>query len=241
MNDLVVIKNDVPVVSTFDLYTVMGYSQHRNLKELIDNHFESFSEFGIMRFETVKPSGKGGRPVKCYLLNEEQFTFLAMMMRNTNEVVKLKVKIAKEFLRMRSTLANIVAQQDDPERQKVRLDGKAIYMQKTDVIKDFVGYATAQGSKSASKYYMSLAKMENNALFFIEAKYKNMREIMTIKQLMQIATADQLVEKALKDGMDQGLPYKDIYQLAKERVVAFANIIGKSQLHDLALENKQGE
>lgn len=242
MNDLVILKDEIPVVSTFDLYSRMGYTEHRNLKEIIDKHIDSFNEFGVMRFETVKPtSSKGGRPVKVYLINEEQFTFLAMMMRNTDEVVKLKVKIAKEFLRMKQTLANIAAQQDDPSWHHVRSDGKAIYHQKSTVAKDFVDYAKAQGSTSAERYYSNLAQMENKALFFIERKYKNMREIMTIKQLMQIATADQLVEKALKDGMDQNLHYKDIYKLAKDRVIAFATIIGKSHLHDLALESKEKE
>lgn len=239
MGDLVVMVNNVPVVSTFEIFSKMGYSEHRNLKETIEKHMDSFNEFGQMRFETVKPKGvKGGRPTKVYLLNEDQFTFLAMMMKNSPEVVALKVKVAKEFIRMRKVLANIVAQQHDNEWQNVRSDGKAVYLQKTDVIKDFVDYATDQGSSSAKKYYMALTKMQNSALFFIEAKYKNLREIMTIKQLMQVATADDVVEKAIKEGMDSGMHYKDIYQLAKERVIAFANIIGKSYIYDLQLENK---
>ncbi|CAH9015564.1 Rha family regulatory protein [Vibrio phage 242E40-1] len=239
MNDLVIMRDEIPVVSTFELYERMGYKEHRNLKETIDKHIDSFNEFGDMRFETVKPLGKkGGRPVKCYLLNEDQFTFLAMMMKNTKEVVDLKVKIAKEFIRMRQTIANLITQRQDPQWQNVRADGKAVYLQKTDVIKQFVEYAKAQGSTSAERYYSNLARMENNALFFIERKYKNMREIMTIKQLMQIATADDVVEKAIQEGMDNKMHYKDIYLLAKERVIAFANIIGKSHLHDLKLENK---
>lgn len=237
MNDLVIMQNDIPLISTFDLFSRMGYSEHRNLKETIDKHIGSFSEFGVMRFETVSQKGtKGGRPTKAYLLNEDQFTFLAMMMRNTPEVVKIKVKVAKEFIRMRQTISNLISQRDNPDWQNVRSDGKQVYLQKTDIIKEFVNYAKSQGSTSAERYYSNLATMENKALFFIERKYKNMREIMTIKQLMQIATADDVVEKAIKEGMDKELPYKEIYQLAKERVVSFANIIGKSHLHDLALE-----
>ena len=50
---------------------------------------------------------------------------------------------------------------------------------------------------------------------------------------------ETVIEKAIKEGMDAGLHYKEIYQLAKERVIAFANIIGKSFVHDLQLEHKQ--
>lgn len=237
MNGLVTIKNDVPVVSTADIYKRLGYSDHRNLKETIEKHIESFAEFGVMRFETVKQAGeKGGRPTKVYLLNEEQFTLLAMLMKNTAEVVALKVGVAKEFLRMRRTLANIVSQRNDSEWQNVRNDGKQVYMQKSNAVKDFVEYAKAQGSTSAERYYTNLATMENRALFFIECKYKNLREIMTIKQLMQVATADDVIEKALKEGMEQRMNYKDIYKLARDRVVAFAEIIGKSHVHALQLE-----
>ena len=55
---------------------------------------------------------------------------------------------------------------------------------------------------------------------------------------MQVATADQVIEKALQDGMNDKLLYKDIYVLAKERVIAFSNIIGKSLVIELQ-ENKR--
>lgn len=238
MNDIVVIKNEMPLVSTFLLYEKMGYKDHRYLKELIDNNITSFEGFGVMRFETAKPKGKGGRPVKSYLLSEDQFILLAMMIRNSPDAIKLKVRIAKEFIRMKKTISNLVAQRKDSDWINTRKDGKAIYMQKTTVIKEFVDYAISQGSKSAQRYYTNIATMENKALFIMETKYPNMREVMTIKQLMQVSTADDVIEKALKDGMDRELPYKEIFKLAKERVIAFAGIIGVSHLHDLKLESK---
>lgn len=240
MNDLVIIKNEVPVVSTFDLFSRMGYREHRMLKKVVKDNIDAFNEYGLVQLEVQKPtSTNGGRPTESYLLNEDQFILLVLLAKNTQESVELKIRVSREFKRMKQTVANLIAQRQDPNWQNVRSDGKAVYLQKTDVIKQFVEYATNQGSSSASKYYMSLAKMENKALFFIEAKYKNLREIMTIKQLMQVATADDVVEKAIKEGMDSGMHYKDIYQLAKSRVISFAEIIGKSHVHELQIENKQ--
>ena len=207
--------------------------EHRAIMQLLKTHSGRKT---LSTFEMSKVS-RGGRPVEFAMLNEIQTTFLITLMRNSDIVVEFKEKLTQEFFRQRETIAQLVRQQKDPNWQNVRSDGKHVYLQKTDIIKQFVNYAKAQGSTSAERYYSNLATMENKALFFIESKYKNMREIMTIKQLMQIATADQVVEKAIQEGMDQELHYKDIYQLAKERVIAFANIIGKSHLHDLALES----
>ncbi len=237
MNDLVVLVNNKPLISTFLLFEKMGYKEHRKLKEVVNDNIDYFYEFGILPLERVKPNNKiGGRPIEAYMLNEDQFVLLVMLAKNNNESIALKVRVAKEFKRLKAVVANIVSQQRDTNWQNIRSDGKVVYKQKTDVIKNFVDYATAQGSKSASMYYTNLAKMENKALFLIEQKYDNLREILTIKQLMQVCTADDVIEKALLDGMNGDLPYKEIYKLAKERIISFAAIIGKSQVH--LLENK---
>jgi hypothetical protein len=70
--------------------------------------------------------------------------------------------------------------------------------------------------------------MENKALFLLEQKYTNLRDTLDIHQLSTIKSADQIVMKALKDGMDKGMHYRDIYAMAKLRVESFAEIIGKT-------------
>ena len=234
MNDLVVLTNNQPAVSTFVLFVAMGYGEHRALKKIISDNISDFEEFGVVRFQMQKPTAKGGRPTQGYLLNEDQFILLVLLARNSKEVIALKIRVAKEFSRLKKVVANIVSQQKDPNWQNVRSDGKIVYKQKTDVIKDFVDYATKQGSTSAHRYYTNLAKMENKALFLIEQKYKNLREILTIKQLMQSCTADDVIEKALIDGMNKEMDYKEIYKLARDRIHSFAEIIGKSQVHFIA-------
>lgn len=239
MNDLVVLVKSKPLVSTFLLFEKMGYKEHSRLKRVITGHIDEFNEMGFLHLERQKPTDKkGGRPVESYLLDEDQFILLALLVKNSPESVAIKLRVAKEFKRLRNVVSSIVSQQRDPNWVDARSDGKIIYKQKTDVIKQFVDYAANQGSKSAPRYYGNLAKMENKALFFIEQRYDNLRDILTIKQLMQACTADDVIERALLDGMGDELPYKDIYKLAKERVIAFAAIIGKSQVHDLVIESK---
>ena len=238
MGDLVTLINEIPLVSTFRLFSVMGYKEHRMLKKVIKDNEAAFLDLGLMQLEVTKPSSKsGGRPVESYMLNEDHFILLVLLAKNTPESVALKIRVSKEFKRLKQIASSLVSQRSDPNWQNIRSDGKIAYKQKTDVIKQFVEYATLQGSASSKMYYTNLAKLENNSLFFIEQKYKNLREILTIKQLMQVCTADDVIDKALTEGMEQELHYKDIYKLVKSRLVAFAGIIGKSQVQGLLCDN----
>lgn len=238
MGELVTMINEEPTVSTFDLFLKMGYGEHRALKKIITDNMSDFEDLGVVRFQMKKPNAKGGRPTKGFVLNEDQFILLVLLARNSKEVIQLKIRVSKEFKRLKKVASALVSQRQDPNWQNIRADGKIAYKQKTDVIKSFVEYATKQGSKSASMYYTNLAKLENKSLFFIEQKYKNLREILTIKQLMQVCTADDVIDKALTEGMNNNLHYKDIYKLVKERLIAFANIIGKSQVQNLITQDK---
>lgn len=119
MNDLVIMKNDVPVFSTFDLFAKMGYREHRMLKKVITDNFESFEEFGLMQLEVKKPTKKeGGRPSESYLLNEDQFMLLVLLAKNSPESVQLKVRVSREFKRMKQTISK--ANHLKPTRQAAR-------------------------------------------------------------------------------------------------------------------------
>ena len=74
-----------------------------------------------------------------------------MLVKNTIESIEFKNRIEIEFNRMQKTISALVAQRKDANWMHIRKDGIAVYHQKTDVIKQFVDYATAAGSKSASK------------------------------------------------------------------------------------------
>jgi len=230
-----------PRVKTWDLWKGFGYSEHRMLKRVIADNVTDFEELGkvvIISAATEAENKKKGRPDESYFLNEDQFMLLVTMVKNTPESKKLKMALVKEFRRMKNALASLATQKSTLDYHTARQNGKQVYFQKTDVIKQFVEYATAQGSQSAKLYYANIAKMENSALFLVEQKYPNLREVLNVRQLMQVATADQIVEKALQDGMNDHLHYKDIYKLAKERIIQFSEIIGKSQVIALLEQNK---
>lgn len=231
MNKLVRMKNNEPITDTLIISKGVG-NHHKNVMELLRNYSHTKT---LSTFKTEKVSN-GGRPVEYAILNETQATFLITLMRNNEKVVDFKEKLSIAFINQRKIIQQLISQQAQPTWINVRKDGKVIVNQKSDVIDTFIKYAIKQGSNSAKWYHANFAKMENQAMFIFEQKYPNMREVLTIKQLMQVATADDIIEKAIKEGMEQELFYKDVFKLAKERIIKYVEIIGKSPI--LEIEEK---
>jgi hypothetical protein len=51
---------------------------------------------------------------------------------------------------------------------------------------------------------------------------------------MQVCVADQIVERVYAEAVETNMHYKDAYKLAKERVNAYAAVVGKSPILMLA-------
>lgn len=228
--DLVLLKDLEPRTTSLIISEQTGNSID-SVKRLIRTYKKQLEEFGVLGFEIRKPTEKGGRPFEEFYLNEEQLTFLIMTFRNNEKVIDFKMRITKEFFRMKKALSKLSEEKATQDYQLARKSGKQLLKYKTDVVKSFVEYAINQGSngyKTESLAYSNIAKMENKALFIIEQKFPNVREVLNTQQLMIIATADQIVEKALLEGMEKEMNYKDIYQMAKERVLKFAELMPKT-------------
>lgn len=103
-----------------------------------------------------------------------------------------------------------------------RTDGKIIRKKETDSIKLLVDYATASGSKSANRYYVAVTSMTNKLL----GVEPNSRDSLSADQLQQVAILEGVVDIAIRDGVKAEMPYKDIYQLAKERASHVVQAIG---------------
>jgi len=192
--------------------------EHKAVMQLIRKYQSEFSEFGFPHFECEKNRGTQGRQTEFAILNEGQTLFLFTLMRNSTAVVEVKKNLVKEFFRLRKTVAKLQAQQANEAWVEMRKSGKVERRLETDTIQDFIYYATSQGSKNAHTYYKNITKMQNKALFIIEQEFPNLREVLSGRQLGILKSVDLAVMYALKDGMEQGLDYHDIYKLAKNHV-----------------------
>lgn len=75
---------------------------HRGLMQLVRNYQGDFEQFGKVQFETRL--NRRGSPTEYAMLNEAQATLLMTFMRNSPRVVEFKVRLVKEFFRMRDEL-----------------------------------------------------------------------------------------------------------------------------------------
>ncbi len=239
---LVIVKNENLLVGTADLAKGFGVN-HRDIKDLINKYKSEFEEWGVIAFQTQKPTSKnGGRPLDELLLNEEQATYLCTLLRNHDTARDFKRKLTREFFRQRKLLIKLVSQQQNQEWLEKRATGKIERRLETDTIKLFVEYAKEQGSKSAEKYYMVISKMENNSLFaldFMGQKFPNLRDILDGFALDSLKMADHIVGRSLKDGMKDKIHYKDIYKKARDSVESFAILMGKTPLRMIMTEDKR--
>lgn len=170
-----------------------------------------------------------GKKFTAYRMNKTAFSMIAMRFE-TKAAFKWQAIFAKAFVKMEKALAHIENQKANAEWLERRASGKLTRHEETDTVKIFVDYAKNQGSTKAETYYMNISKMQNKALFLIDQKFHNIRDLLDLHQLSTIEAADRIVVKALQDGMKRGLHYKEIYQIAKNNVETFAMLHGKSSV-----------
>lgn len=249
MEDEIVKMHDAePRAGTFLI--AQGFDrEHSKVVRLIEKYKDRF-----LRLENNKrlsrelivhkvPAKTAGRPVEEYLLNEKQTIFLGSLFRNTEIVLDFKERLANDFVEVKSRLLAIINQNQDPTYQLTRDTGKIVRKQATDQMQRFVEYSTEQGSKSANMYYSNITRMMNGMLFITEGKYKNLRNVMTTQQLMTVSSAEQIIDRSLRIGMDKKLFYKEVYKEVKANVMLFADLHGQSNIIDefLKINNEKGK
>lgn len=222
MNNLVEIQGGQLVVNSLKVAEKFGKA-HRDVLKAIRN-LDCSEDFILRNFAPSSYTNRQNKTVPCYLLTRDGFSFLCMGFTG-KEAARWKEAYIRAFNQMEKQL---LKEQDQLEWKQARLQSKEVRKSVTDTIKNFVDYATSQGSKSASMYYANITKMEYAALELVEKGSKiptGFRDNLDMMDLCFLATAEQIAKQSLHAGMSQRLHYKEIYQLAKERVNAYAETV----------------
>lgn len=212
MEELVYLKRDDAFTDSMIIAEGTG-NQHESVVRILTKHRKDFEDFGKLEFVDLK-SGKRGRPTKVYLLSEEQATLLVTYLDNTEIVRQFKKTLVHQFFVMRKFLAEKQTTVWLEARQQGMITRKA----ETDVIKELVEYAKAQGSTHADMLYMTYSKLANT-LCGIKS-----RDQATSSQLHDLSIFENLILSMIRSGIEANMDYKQIYKECKARCNAAQQI-----------------
>ncbi len=234
MVNVIEIWEDEPRAGTYLI--AKGFDRnHKKVLELVRKYESDFLDFGPLKGRKLKSTG--GRAANEIMLNEDQTMFLGTLLKNNKRVVEFKKLLVSSFRDLRLKFDSLQSKKNEPEYIATRTAGKLVRKTTTDAMKDFVEYAKSQGSGSPERYYSNITKIMNGLLFIVDGKFKNLREVMSVTQLMTTSSAEQIIDRGLRDGMSHKKFYKDIYQDVKSRVMIFADLHGKSEVIEQSLLN----
>lgn len=207
MNEIVFLKQDDVFTDSLVIAEQTG-NQHSSVTRLIRKNRETFENMGTIKFMDFKSKNpKGGRPAKVYMLNEMQATFLITLLDNTPKVIAFKAELVSQFYKMRQ----FILERHTIEWQETRKQGKLTRKAETDVIKQLVEYAKNQGSTHSEMLYMTYSKLANSL-----SGIKSCDEA-TVSQLNNLSIFENIILQMICNGIEEGLNYKQIYQICKSR------------------------
>lgn len=163
-----------------------------------------------------------GQAYTAYLMDRDFFMMLGMRFE-TKEAIIWQSKFIDAFNEMENKLLKAELNKHDSDFIQVRQKGKQSRLEETDVIKDFVDYATKQGSKNAKFYYKHITKATYQALELMVQKQPKLRDTLDIYQLSELLLAERVAKNSLKKYMELGRHYKDVYKCVADDLTTFGN------------------
>jgi len=222
MNSLVEVRNGEPTVSSLRVAEHFGKA-HRDVLRSISN-LSCSEKFSLRNFAQSEFKNSRGKTIPVVHMTKDGFTFLCMGFTG-EKAGAWKEAYIEAFNAMEKALSR---KSEAVQWKQASLQLKAVRREVTDCIKDFVEYATRQGSKSASMYYKNITKMEYAALELVENGSKvpdGFRDTLDLTAISYLQAAETRAKQALVEGMKAGMHYKEIYLYAKQAVNALAGAI----------------
>ena len=207
MNELVYLKAD-DVFTDSMILAEATENQHTSIVRLIKSKRKRLERFGTLRFMDLKSkNSKGGRPIKCYLLNEPQATLLITFLNNSEKVDDFKTELVRQFFEMRK----FIAERHTEAWIETRQTGKITRRELTDMIQQLIEYAKGQGSTHSHFLYKNYTELAQKLCNI------SSRDSATTIQLNNLSIFENIMLHLIKQGMEKGMNYKDIYKECKDR------------------------
>lgn len=210
MNELVYLKNDATVCDSLQVAEKFG-KRHDNVLQVIDNLRETLLEIEERSemFIIGRRKADDGQYHRMYLMNRDGFSLLVMGFTGKSALV-WKLRYIKAFNQMEK----FIQEKNTAAYQRADQAEKATRRAETDVIKEFVEYARAQGSTHADHYYTNYTRLAYKAVGITD------KATAAGIQLDDLSLVEHLIAHTLRTGMAAGRNYKEIYQDCKDRLKA---------------------
>lgn len=190
---------------------------------------EYSKEFTERNFALSEYKDSTGRKLPMYYMTRSGFSAIVLKFTGKRAAI-FQEQYITAFERMEEYLSAIKANHHLEEWVKTRKEGITARKGETDVISRFIQYAIGQGSKSAHWYYKHITEATYKALFLIAQKHPSIRSILAVEQLSNLMCAERIVQRKLVQYMDEGIHYKKIFDLVKDDIVKFSEMIGKTRI-----------
>lgn len=220
VNLIEVIKGE-PMTNSYILAKEFGIPHNDLLKKLRVLAGEiipaRFSEMYRSDFREVR-----GREYETFNMNRDGYMFLIMNI-STKKAHDKKLAFIDAFNAMEKALLKLDFNSKNEGWAKQRLQSKAARLGETDVIKEFVIYATGQGSKSAKFYYKHYTNATYKALGLIQHKRPKLKDTLDMMELSQLMVAENVAKQSIRKHMGNGEHYKSVFLLVKQDLITFGN------------------
>lgn len=205
MDELVYLEKEEAVCSSLDVSRSFG-KRHDNVLRSIGGLLENEeTQKMFKKLNYVDSQNKQKYPM--YLMNRDGFSLLVMGFTG-KKALDWKLKYINAFNQMEKIIRERQSQSWIESRSVGKLSRKA----ETDVLKQLVEYAKQQGSEHADMLYMTYSKLANKTAGVTD------RETATTQQLMNLSFVENIILNMVQDGIQQELPYKEIYRNVKDRL-----------------------
>ncbi|HRF06557.1 Rha family transcriptional regulator [Accumulibacter sp.] len=224
--NIVAVAHGKPTTTSLLIADLFG-RHHRNVIRSIDRLIEN-RVIDVLSVERISYRDSMNREQVAYRIPERE-SLIVMPFIGGRRAEEGQCKLVDAFLAARDEINRLRQMHASPDWHQARIEGKSARRDETDAIATFAEYATSQGSRSASRYYLLLTKETNRALFFVNsAAGKDFRQGLSAQQLASVAMAERIVERSLLESMAAKTFYKDAYRTTAERLRQFAALIGQS-------------
>ena len=163
-----------------------------------------------------------GQKYKVFLMDRRSFSLLSMRFTGV-KALEWQIKFNDAFYLMEKQLLLEANNKNNAEWITQREQGKLARKAETDTLKEFVEYATKQGSQKAQFYYKHFTLATYKCLNLIEAEKPKLRDTLNVMELNQLMMAEHIAEMSIRKHMAEKEHYKAIYTLVKVDLDKFAD------------------